>query len=204
MAYRFTLEPYKGMKSRYRCPECNKGKTFSRYVNRETGEHLADHVGRCNRVDNCGNHYTPKQYFQDNNISFDKQQPGQFYKLKATPPPKPVSFIPVDVFKETLKSYNENNFVKFLLGLFGSKIAGKLISSYFIGTSKHWQGATDFWQINLRKTLKEIMRKEFEQLPETLKELEPKERLNILCKLMPLVFPKVEAVHPTDGEPFSF
>ena len=54
---------------------------------------------------------------------------------------------------------------------------------------------------DLRKILKEIMRKEFEQLPETLKELEPKERLNILCKLMPFVFPKVEAVQPTDGEP---
>lgn len=62
----------------------------------------------------------------------------------------------------------------------------------------------EIFTTDLRKTLKEIMRKEFEQLPETLKELEPKERLNILCKLMPFVFPKVEAVHPTDGEPFSF
>lgn len=57
---------------------------------------------------------------------------------------------------------------------------------------------------DLRKILKGIIQKEFEQLPETLKELEPKERLNILCKLMPFVFPKVEAVHPTDGELFSF
>jgi hypothetical protein len=54
---------------------------------------------------------------------------------------------------------------------------------------------------DLRKILKVIIQKEFEQLPETLKELEPKERLNILCKLMPFVFPKVEAVQPTDGEP---
>ncbi|MEP6466165.1 MAG: hypothetical protein ABJB05_07650 [Parafilimonas sp.] len=62
----------------------------------------------------------------------------------------------------------------------------------------------EIFTTDLRKTLKEIMRKEFEKLPQTLKELEPKERLNILCKLMPFVFPKVEAVHPTDGEPFSF
>jgi hypothetical protein len=53
---------------------------------------------------------------------------------------------------------------------------------------------------DLRKILKVIIQKEFEQLPETLKKLEPKERLNILCKLMPFVFPKVEAVEPTDGE----
>jgi len=64
-SYKYILEPYKGMNSRYRCPECNKGKTFSRYIDTETGEHIADHVGRCNRVDNCGNHYTPKQYFQE-------------------------------------------------------------------------------------------------------------------------------------------
>jgi hypothetical protein len=57
---------------------------------------------------------------------------------------------------------------------------------------------------DLRKTLKAMMQKEFEELPETLKALEPKERLNILCKLMPFVFPKVEAVHPTDGEPLTW
>ncbi len=59
----------------------------------------------------------------------------------------------------------------------------------------------EIFTTDLRKILKAIIQKEFEQLPETLKELEPKERLNILCKLMPFVFPKVEAVHPTDGEP---
>lgn len=59
----------------------------------------------------------------------------------------------------------------------------------------------EIYTTDLRKTLKAMMQKEFEQLPQTLKELEPKERLTILCKLMPFVFPKVEAVHPTDGEP---
>lgn len=57
---------------------------------------------------------------------------------------------------------------------------------------------------NLRDNLKGIMQKEIEKLPETLKALEPKERLNIVCRLMPFVFPKVETVHPKEGEPFSF
>jgi len=56
---------------------------------------------------------------------------------------------------------------------------------------------------DLRDKLKSIMQKEFEKLPETLEALEPKERINILCKLMPFVFPKVEAVHPTHGEPMQ-
>ena len=57
---------------------------------------------------------------------------------------------------------------------------------------------------NLRETLKTIMQKEIEKLPETLEGLDPKERLNIVCKLMPYVFPKVETVHPKEGEPLQF
>jgi hypothetical protein len=41
------------------------------------------------------------------------------------------------------------------------------------------------------------MQLEIEKLPETLATLEPKDRVNILCKLMPFIFPKVEAIHPT-------
>lgn len=57
---------------------------------------------------------------------------------------------------------------------------------------------------NLRETLKTIMQKEIERLPETLETLDPKERLNVVCKLMPYVFPKVETVHSTEGEPLQF
>jgi hypothetical protein len=54
---------------------------------------------------------------------------------------------------------------------------------------------------NIRDTLKELMQKELEQLPETLKGLDPVQRLNILCKLMPYVLPKTESVKHTLGEP---
>ena len=53
----------------------------------------------------------------------------------------------------------------------------------------------------IRDTLKELMQKELEQLPETLKDLEPVQRLNVLCKLIPYVLPKIEAVHSEKGEP---
>jgi hypothetical protein len=54
---------------------------------------------------------------------------------------------------------------------------------------------------NIRDTLKDLIQKELEQLPETLKELDPLQRLNILCKLMPYVLPKTESVKHTLGEP---
>jgi hypothetical protein len=56
---------------------------------------------------------------------------------------------------------------------------------------------------DLRETLKTIMQKEIEKLPETLEALDTKERLNIVCKLMPYVFPKVDAVHQKEGEPMQ-
>ena len=56
----------------------------------------------------------------------------------------------------------------------------------------------------LRETLKTIIQNEIEAIPDTLKELEPRERLNILCKLMPFVFPKVQNVSHNTGEPFTF
>lgn len=57
--------------------------------------------------------------------------------------------------------------------------------------------------MGLRDTLKAIMQNEIEKLPETLEALEPKERINVVCKLMPYVFPKVEAVRLKEGEPES-
>ena len=72
--HRYILEPYNGMKTRYRCPSCNhREKTVSLYIDTETGEYLSPSVGRCNRESNCGYHYTPKQYFQDNGIKKEFQ-----------------------------------------------------------------------------------------------------------------------------------
>jgi len=60
-----SLEKYQaGGRNRYPCPQCGKSKVFTRYV--QDGQYLADHVGKCNRASNCGYHYAPKQFFEDN------------------------------------------------------------------------------------------------------------------------------------------
>ena len=80
--YRDILEKYKGKSSRYVCPECmQRNKTFTLYIDSETDLHINDSVGRCNRETSCGYHYTPKQYFQDNNIKTDKTN----YQLRVKP-----------------------------------------------------------------------------------------------------------------------
>lgn len=57
---------------------------------------------------------------------------------------------------------------------------------------------------SIRDNLKVFLQKELEQMPETLKQLEPLQRLNILCKLLPFVLPKVESVTHRLGEPDEF
>lgn len=153
--HRYILEPYKGMKTRYNCPNCNKrDKTFSLYIDIETGKHIHPSVGRCSRESNCGYHYTPKQYFEDSGIKNEYTDNYTFKHSGGKCPivislQKLISFIPVEIFKRSLSNYELNNFVKFLFDLFGVEVTNKLISKYFIGTSKFWVGATVFWQIDI-------------------------------------------------------
>ena len=71
--YRFTLERYRGLSSRYTCPQCGRKHTFTRYIDTENNNnYLSERVGKCNRLDKCGYHYTPKQYFTDNSCERDK------------------------------------------------------------------------------------------------------------------------------------
>jgi len=153
--HRYILEPYKGIKTRYTCPSCqHKGKIFTRYIDTETSEHIALTVGRCNRESNCGYHYTPKQYFQDNNISPDTNHtPARKFQPVAPaqkPAPQTTSYISIEAFKASLKEYEKNHFVRYLLQHFGEQIASQLVSRYFIASSKYWNGATVFWQIDIK------------------------------------------------------
>lgn len=151
--HRYILEPYKGMNTRYDCPGCGKRKTFTRYIDTTTGNHLHPTAGRCNREVNCGYHLSPKQYFENNKTfpTSGRSSVSSFQTLRRKETEtiqKPVSFIPFEAVKKSLQHYNENDFVKFLCWLFGSEITTGLIERYFIGTSKHRRGVI-FWQIDI-------------------------------------------------------
>ena len=145
------------MSTRYRCPQCEQDKRFCLYIDTQTGEHLSPDVGKCNRESNCGYHYTPKQYFADNPTPFDTPHPTAYKPRAVAPqkqPQKPVSFIDVAVFIASLKEYETNCFVQYLINLFGHEVATQLVSRYFIGTAKRWDGATVFWQIDTQRSVR--------------------------------------------------
>tara|TARA_B110000977_G_scaffold155031_1_gene197148 strand:+ start:231 stop:473 length:243 start_codon:yes stop_codon:yes gene_type:complete len=56
----------------------------------------------------------------------------------------------------------------------------------------------------LRVLLKDILYQELEQVQERLELLKPKERLELLIKLMPYVFPKTTSVSHMINEPLDW
>ena len=91
--YRYQLERYRGRGSRYTCPQCGRKQSFTRYIDTYNNNiYINDNVGKCNRLDKCGYHYTPKQYFTDNPWKSDGWLVGQNHRENnqpTTPNPQP-------------------------------------------------------------------------------------------------------------------
>ena len=56
----------------------------------------------------------------------------------------------------------------------------------------------------LRSVLKDIVYQELEKIEERLNELEPKERLELVLKLMPYTLPKENSISHTTNEPLDW
>ncbi|MDJ1505529.1 DUF6371 domain-containing protein [Xanthocytophaga agilis] len=155
--YKYILEPYQTKANRYDCPVCGGKKTFAKYISTETGEYLSDNTGRCNRESNCGYHYTPKQYFQDNPQTGESENKCFFEpslsSLSSLFPKNTVepSYIDQQIVEASFqeKAYLTNAFVLFLFDRFGATQAEDLVKKYCIGNSKKWPGATVFWQLDI-------------------------------------------------------
>lgn len=140
MEYKYSLSK----KGKSICPSCGK-KTFVLYVDNSTKEPFHSTVGKCDRADNCAYHYAPKEYFQDNGIKID------FEPISCRPQPQQPqpSYLDTDIFKRSLSGYENNNLISYLKTIFDNDTIIGLIQRYFIGTSKHWENSTVFWQIDI-------------------------------------------------------
>jgi len=137
--YRYILEPYTGRGSRHPCPSCNRPGRYKRYIDTATKQPLADHVGKCDRAESCGYHFTPRDYYA--------QRPPTILRQAQDDSPR-FDTLPRKLVDDTAKEYQHNNFIKFLIPRFGEHTTMRLVDKYKIGTSRHWPGATIFWQID--------------------------------------------------------
>ncbi len=148
--YRFVLEKG-GMK--YACPACQQ-RRLVRYVDTFTEDQVANEVGRCDREDSCGYHLRPSEYFdREGTRPASAQKPDRKpqNKLELVEP----SFIDAKIVQASLSRYNENNFCRWLCGVFGEQRAFALTDTYKIGTSKNWAGKIMLYNSETGRRVKE-------------------------------------------------
>ena len=131
MNYKYILDP---STKKYRCKRCNKN-TLVKYLNTHTGELMNENFGRCDRESKCGFFEKPKG---------EKLSKHEYIHKK----PKPTSFHEYSLVSKSGRNFKENNFIQFVKHLFGDIATKEVIKKYLIGTSKKWNGATVFWQID--------------------------------------------------------
>ena len=158
--YRYQLERYRGRGTRYVCPNCGRKYAFTRYIDTNTNTYVNDRVGKCNRLDKCGYHYTPRQYFEDNpwlrsedNVCSIVQTHRVFEQLnieqrRTTPPSEARGYgvLPLFAVEPTLNV--DCHYKAWLRSVAGAEAAEEVIRRYKIG-GYHDEGAMDcaiFWQ----------------------------------------------------------
>lgn len=149
--YRYILEPYKGIATRHTCPACEQKKCFSRYIDTENKVSFPNHVGRCDREEKCGYHFTPKHYFEENpdrRESFSDWQPTIQRNLPLMKEKEP-SYIDPNLVASSFGLYHQNKLFQYLSSQLGEDEAMKLVIKYKVGSAKYWNGATVFWQMDI-------------------------------------------------------
>lgn len=154
--HRFILEPYKGVSTRYTCPNCHRQRCFSKYIDTEKRIKLPYYVGRCDHEQKCGYHFTPRDYFERHPSEKEKlsENNSQSYASIKTAEPIATSYIDLGIVNQSLQRYPENKLFQFLSAQFGETETLKLMEKYKVGTSKHWDGATVFWQMDYQNRVR--------------------------------------------------
>ena len=147
--YRYQLDT---TSKKHNCPDCGK-KRFVLYLDNETNQPLDTTVGRCDRVQSCGYHFSPKEYFDSTG-----NKPDDWRKAPAPlPKPKPEKpgRLPFKDVQATLNRYDENQLVQWLSALPGwnPELAERTALMYYVGTGNkdlnQWINQWPiYWQID--------------------------------------------------------
>ena len=146
--YRYQLEKYRGRSTRYICPQCKRKYSFTRYIDTyNNNEYVSESVGKCNRIDKCGYHYTPKQYYTDNPWKRESSggwTHGQILRenVRVSSVQPPTSYIPEWVATGSLR--RDSTHMQWLRTTFGTDEAERIRQLYGVGGTR--DGRVVFWQ----------------------------------------------------------
>lgn len=155
-------------KLKTRCPSCGHARRFSPYVLTETGRPVdTESCGRCDRVNSCGYHQTPRQWMLRHpdkapaiRKSVRRQQTdwvGRLYQhhfattATVTPPPTTTT-IGDDIVRSTCAASlrRGNTLYRYVCSLFndierGREAVDRVFDEYGVGTWDVWGGSPVFW-----------------------------------------------------------
>ena len=157
--YRFHLQKYRPGSKKV-CPKCGRKSCFTRYVDGNAQIAFPNHVGKCDHINSCGYHYTPKKYFQDNptikETMIEQNNRSDTPSRAVKPIAKPLSssapqtsYLPSDWVSQSMQKFGVNPLYRYLTKVAGKEKTDRLFNLYKVGTSKMWNGATVFWQIDI-------------------------------------------------------
>lgn len=153
--YRYILDK---SSKKYTCPDCGK-KRLVKYIDIETKQYLPDHYGKCDRLVNCGYDCNPykdgyhKTQIANNGINWQNVKRGKNEVNNNKTTKKPQYPIPENILLHTLKNYDKNNFIQFLLTKFTPDAVAQQIENYFLGTVNNY---TSFAYIDSKGTCRAI------------------------------------------------
>lgn len=162
-SYRYILEKYRGRSTRHVCPGCGRKGAFTRYIDTHNNNiYVSERVGKCNRLDKCGYHYTPHQYFEDNPWARDKggdwvqnhgaKSPNHHHH--PAPNNKPC-FLPSLYLN--LLGCKESAHTRWLRARYGEEAAARVMKLYKVGATtagRERREYTIFWQIDIHGRLR--------------------------------------------------
>lgn len=128
--------------NRRRVKECPCGKSnadgkFKPFIDHDT-------KGYCH---SCGETFWPDKKERDENNPAPMRRP----KPK---PPKPITPIPDDIFNQSMCGYESNALVTYLRHRLDDQAVRRIITTYMVGTSSHWNGATVLWHIDKARRIR--------------------------------------------------
>lgn len=143
--FRYSLQKYNGQKTRFRCPNCGR-KELTRYIDNETGSFVDEYVGKCNRIEKCGYHFTPKQFFENKGEVIQ-----YFIRNTSSIIEKPTWYADENLLLKSLHSDKQtSNLNRFFLEYFDQNKVDETFKKYLVGVSSLWQNSVIFWQIDLQ------------------------------------------------------
>lgn len=138
-AYR--LQPYAGVQTRHTCPSCGRKRCFTLYID-ESGQPLADNVGRCDHESSCGYHYSPSDYFRDHPDRHHSDNQRAFiptqseHRIPQNPPPVKICTIPEQYVRRSIRPDIHSFLTSYLSTILDPLVLEGVIIEYQLGVTK--------------------------------------------------------------------